>query len=92
MLGLVAKATFSLIVKFMLHMVLLKSTLLFHQSCLTAAFNFQGLGAGFGNGTPASRSLSLLAMPMSQAAVPRFLPHTNPTAANISIISLLGLN
>jgi hypothetical protein len=31
-------------------------------------------------------------MPKSQAAVPRLRPQTNPTAANMSINNLLGLN
>jgi hypothetical protein len=68
------------------------NSIFFPYSCLVAAVTSQGLGAGFSKGTPASRSLSRLALPMSQAAVPRFLPQTNPTAANTSMNNLLGLN
>ena len=62
------------------------------QSVLVAFFTSQGLGGALGSGTPASLSLSLLALPMSHAAVPRLRPHTNPTAANKSMHSLEGLN
>ena len=64
----------------------------FIYSIFFGTLTSHGLGAGFGNGTPLAASRSRLSRPIAHAAVPRFRPHTSPTAAMRSIISLDGLN